>query len=430
VTLVRNKFGVYEADITDRVHGRLHQSLKTKRKDEGNRRHTALEIFVRQANADLVEDLRKRRINIAAIEACVREQRPFSSLRVDAEWPVLGQAIDEYLAWMDANPKRAKSTHLQSKHYLTRAREFFGDRLDADGDGDGWIYGDQRVDRISGDQIVAYAQHLRAQTSKITKRGFSAWSISLHLQKLGALYTWLNRQEARRAQEGKRVPRELHNPIDRDLITSHAGGRVRFLVKDEAARLIAATPEQLTLAILLGLTCGLRLGEVAHLRPPPHDMDLEGEHPVVSVQPKDGWRVKTGKRREVPIPAELIPIIERHIAKWSSPQWLFPSPWDPEQPLTEHALGASFRRIAADAELSTDRWDAMKVTFHTLRHTFASWLIMGGADLFTVSKLMGHSSIDQVVNTYGHLSPDHKQRAVAQLGTWLGGLHLLEGNAA
>lgn len=429
MTLVRNKYSVYEADITDRVHGRLHISLKTKRKDEGNRRHAALEIFVRQADVDMVADLRNRRINIAAIEACVREQRPFSSLRVDTQWPLLGKAIDDYLAWMDANPSRAQNTHTQSKHYLTRAREYFGDRPDEDEEGS-WIYADVYVDRLTGDQIDAYVAHLRSQTSKLTKRPYSTWTISLHLQKLGALYAWLNRQEKRRALQAKRLPRELHNPVDRDLITVHGGARVRFLVKEEAVRLVAATPEQLALAVLLGLMCGLRLGEVVHLRPPPHDLDIDGKHPVVSVQPHDGWRVKTGKRREVPLSPELIPIIRRHVEKYSSPQWLFPSPVDPERPMTEHALGQSFRRIAADAELQTGRWDPMKVTFHTLRHTFASWLIMDGADLFTVSKLMGHSSIDQVVNTYGHLSPDHKQRAIAQLGMWLGGLHLMEDVAA
>jgi integrase len=51
---------------------------------------------------------------------------------------------------------------------------------------------------------------------------------------------------------------------------------------------------------------------------------------------------------------------------------------------------------------------------------------MRGIDLFTVAKLMGHSSIDMVVRVYSHLSPDHKRRAMAQLGAWLGSLHLTE----
>lgn len=94
--------------------------------------------------------------------------------------------------------------------------------------------------------------------------------------------------------------------------------------------------------------------------------------------------------------------------------------------MTEERFGRVFKRIVGDAGLPFEATDPFKVTFHTLRHTFASWLIMGGVDLFTVSKLMGHSSIDMVNRIYGHLSPDHKRRAMAQLGAWLGSLHLIE----
>lgn len=428
MSLVKNKHGVYEADLTDRVHGRLHVSLRVKRQSEALALHSAVELFLRSADGDLVTDLRKRRINVQAIAACVAEQRPFSTLRVQLSWPTFGAAVDQYLAWMAANPNRAKKTHTQSTHYLTRAREFFGDRrVTREGEAV-WAGEGERVDRITGERVDAFVQDLRARVSELTKQPLSDWSISLHLQKLGALYTWLNRQEKRRANQAKQTPRILHSPVDRDLMTKHAGGRVRFLSKDEAARLIAATPDQLRFPVLAGLLCGLRIGEVAHLRPPPHDLDLE--HSVISVQPKTGWRVKTGKRREVPIPAELLVVVRRHLAMYASAAWMVPSPFDADAPLTEHALGRSFKRIADDAGLPTTPRDPMKVTFHTLRHTFASWLIMEGNDLFTVGKLMGHSSTQQVEDTYGHLSPDHKRKAMAQLGSWFGGLHLEEDAAA
>jgi site-specific recombinase XerD len=46
---------------------------------------------------------------------------------------------------------------------------------------------------------------------------------------------------------------------------------------------------------------------------------------------------------------------------------------------------------------------------HTLRHTFASHLVMSGVDLPTVKKLMGHSDI-QTTMIYTHLAPDHLTR--------------------
>jgi integrase len=52
---------------------------------------------------------------------------------------------------------------------------------------------------------------------------------------------------------------------------------------------------------------------------------------------------------------------------------------------------------------------------HTIRHTFASWLVMAGKDLKTVSELMGHADIRMTLR-YAHLSPAHKQNALAALG--------------
>ncbi len=51
---------------------------------------------------------------------------------------------------------------------------------------------------------------------------------------------------------------------------------------------------------------------------------------------------------------------------------------------------------------------------HTLRHTFASHLVMGGVDFPTVMKLMGHSDI-QTTMIYAHLAPDHLADAVNKL---------------
>lgn len=45
-----------------------------------------------------------------------------------------------------------------------------------------------------------------------------------------------------------------------------------------------------------------------------------------------------------------------------------------------------------------------KVVFHTLRHTFASWLVQNGVSLEVISKLLGHSSL-QMTMRYAHLDP-------------------------
>jgi len=51
------------------------------------------------------------------------------------------------------------------------------------------------------------------------------------------------------------------------------------------------------------------------------------------------------------------------------------------------------------------------VKFHSLRHTFASHLVMAGVDLVTVKELLGHKSIKMTMK-YSHLSQEHKRKAI------------------
>ena len=57
-------------------------------------------------------------------------------------------------------------------------------------------------------------------------------------------------------------------------------------------------------------------------------------------------------------------------------------------------------------------WECFNV--HTLRHTFASHLVMDGSDLYAVSKLLGHSSV-AVTQMYAHLAPDYLRISVDRL---------------
>jgi len=55
-----------------------------------------------------------------------------------------------------------------------------------------------------------------------------------------------------------------------------------------------------------------------------------------------------------------------------------------------------------------------KVVFHTLRHTYASWLVEGGEDLYTVKNLLGHSTLT-VTERYAHIKQDTLRSAVRNL---------------
>ena len=62
-----------------------------------------------------------------------------------------------------------------------------------------------------------------------------------------------------------------------------------------------------------------------------------------------------------------------------------------------------------------ERANIKNLRLHDLRHTTATWMIEAGIDLATVSKILGHSSI-QMTMRYVHPTPENMQRAVDVLG--------------
>jgi len=76
--------------------------------------------------------------------------------------------------------------------------------------------------------------------------------------------------------------------------------------------------------------------------------------------------------------------------------------------------GRPYRSFRSAFERAVRKAGIVDFTFHDLRHTFASRLIMCGVDLPTVKELLGHRTIAMTLR-YTHLSSDHKQRAVSML---------------
>lgn len=75
------------------------------------------------------------------------------------------------------------------------------------------------------------------------------------------------------------------------------------------------------------------------------------------------------------------------------------------------AISKTFDRVVNDLKLNAGITDLrLKVCFHTLRHTHASWLVAQGVDLYIVQKILGHSN-SAMTQRYSHLAPDTLQRA-------------------
>lgn len=200
------------------------------------------------------------------------------------------------------------------------------------------------------------------------------------------------------------------NPAKALRLPAIHNSRERYLQEDEASRLVEAAGKlrspDLHDAIILSLNTGLRLGELMRLRWV--DVDIKGA--IVTV-PDEDKRKPGGK---VPLNSEALAVFRcrRECIGGEAGGRVFP-------PIAGGAvrnnLSEMFRKLADDLGLNTGIADKRhKVVFHSLRHTFASWLALAGTDIYRIKTLMRHKSISMTMR-YAHLIPDATREAVHKL---------------
>ena len=172
-------------------------------------------------------------------------------------------------------------------------------------------------------------------------------------------------------------------------------GRLRYLLPDDAKRLVDACQDHLQPIVITALHTGMRKGEILTLR---LGVNVDLDERRISLQ-----ETKNGEKRYLPMNETVYEVLAR-VAKDKAPgDYLFPGM--DGKPLTD--VKRSFKSALKESGIENFR-------FHDLRHTFASNLAMQGVDLPTIKELMGHKDIKMTLR-YAHLSPDHQAQAVTIL---------------
>jgi len=194
------------------------------------------------------------------------------------------------------------------------------------------------------------------------------------------------------------------NPVTKVKKPSADNRRVRFLTHGEADRLLAALAEkspQVHDMALLSLHCGLRAGEIFALT----WADVDMERGILTLRD-----TKSGKTRAA-IMTKAVKAMLQSRGYGSHAELVFPS----ETGGKIGQISQSFIKTVNALGLNDGVTDSrQKVVFHSLRHSFASWLAEAGTDLYQIQQLMGHQSF-AMVQRYAHLSPDTLRRAVTTL---------------
>jgi integrase len=181
--------------------------------------------------------------------------------------------------------------------------------------------------------------------------------------------------------------------------------RIRFLTMEEVQKILAnlkPKSRQVHDMTLFSMLSGAREGEIFNLRWENINFNTKF---ITLIDTKNN-----NKTRHIPMTQEVEELLKN--LKQENTQGLAFKTRD-GKPIKY--ISKTFARAVEELGLNDGIDDArQRVVFHTLRHSYASWLMMDGADLYVVKELMGHSTT-AMTERYSHLSPDHLKKTAKLL---------------
>ena len=224
------------------------------------------------------------------------------------------------------------------------------------------VFGPQKLDQISIPDILRYLNDVKTKASAASANRYH-----------NVLRSIFNRAIEWEKFQGK-------NPAAQVKQFRVDNSRMRFLEKEEIARLLATCDSEIYAAVVCAVFTGMRQGEILGLRW--ESVDLTNG--IIYV-----LQTKSGKPREIPMAEKLLSVL-KSIKRGDG---------GPVFNITARSLSRHFAKALKIAGISDFRW-------HDLRHTFASHYIMRTNDLPATQNLLGHQS-PRMTQRYAHLSKSH-----------------------
>ncbi len=162
--------------------------------------------------------------------------------------------------------------------------------------------------------------------------------------------------------------------------------------------------------------CGLRLSEICRLKV--KDIDLEGGTMLIRDAKNPKRRIERyGKDRKIPIAEALNNIIKLWLEYIGENSYFIPLRNGEQKPFSNQLIQRKMSRDLARAGLrEIDTYDKSgrklhKYSFHTLRHSHATYLRDKGIGLDVIGELLGHTDT-RTTMIYNHLSIEKKKRDI------------------
>ena len=286
-----------------------------------------------------------------------------------------GEFADKYLAW---SAETKPSSVRNERYYMAALKPWLKDR------------GLLTLEQITTQRVEEYRAHLATKKVGHTTKFVSHPTVNRHLAMLRTMFN--------KARDWGLV--ECANPVSRVKFYKE-NGKVRPLTEAEVGRVLDAaqaisaakytspTGRAIYDICRVVLFTGLRRSEVLNMR----WSDIIDDELRV--------RGKGGKVRTVPLNDEALQAIHRQPHEGA---YVFAVP--------NRASCSLLRRTSAHVE----RMTGVHFGLHKLRHAFATRLLASGADIVTISQLLGHAA-SMTTLLYAHTSPRRMREAVNSIST-------------
>lgn len=238
------------------------------------------------------------------------------------------------------------------------------------------------LDQVESNHIRYFIRYLQTEARTPRKeRPLSPATVHAYVRSLKSFFSWLQREDY-----------VNNNPMAKIPLPKAPAKVIDTFTPDQIARLVdlcrrsnGVGYRNLSILLLL-LDSGVRVAELADIDL--EDLNLAEGHIKIR-------RAKGGKERIVPIGS----LVQKSL--WKYINHFRPSPLTPSitrlflnangLPLAKNGIQQMMRRLGKRANIS-----GVRCSPHTFRHTFAKNYLLNGGDIFSLQRILGHSSLASV----------------------------------
>jgi integrase len=293
------------------------------------------------------------------------------------------QAIDDYVAYLEHERRSARDARYKANALILPA------------------LGETEIAKLATKQVRDWLAGVAKAPPRLRTKpgGVQKWGPQAHDEE----------SRRRRRSTANRVLTILKAALNRQFADGHVlsdaawrrvkpykgadAARVRYLTLAEAKRLVNVCDPDFRPLVTAALMSGCRYGELTRLETSDFNRDSETLHVRMS---------KSGKAKHVELTTEAVRFFAAQCA--GRVGLMFPredgEPWGDSHQQRRMADACRIAKIKP------------RISFHGLRHTWASNAVMNGVPLLVVAKNLGHKDTRMVEKHYGHLAPSYVREAI------------------